>query len=310
MVSQNPIQSSGKRLILRNTNHQRDFLGDDDQAVFDQFERPNEIWKSLKDKYSEASAASASHYMKKIQKFPEEYDIEAKGITNAWQTLKGYAVKLGNADESFRNSYSEKFLFLILIKMLSDKYTSLLDGFRLRPDLTAQEKVTILEDKERDLKSTEQAYAVFDKQRRRREHRSSDVSMPDLPQEILCYKCDGDDHLAKACPFSNEIKAYGIALRKKFEKRNLKSRKIKSPKTSSARKAEKRTRSNCPSKSRKSHSYTACEDSSSNSDSSTDEDFAELSESDSDRPPAQKVMLSKALISNVKENSVRYIMGY
>ncbi|KAI1000886.1 hypothetical protein K3495_g7313 [Podosphaera aphanis] len=137
------------------------------------------------------------------------------------------------------------------------------------------------------------------------ESMSSDVSTPDLLQEILCYKCDSDDHLAEACPFSDEIKVYGIALRKKIEKRNLMSRKIKPPRTSSARKAAKKTRNNRLTKSGKSHSYTACEDSSLNSDSSIDEDFAELSESGSDRSPAQEVMLSKALISKSTSNHSR-----
>ncbi|KAI1006133.1 hypothetical protein K3495_g2081 [Podosphaera aphanis] len=193
-----------------------DHLSDDDQSVFDEYQRPCDIWKRLKDKYDKPSEATASLYMKKIQDFPKEFDLEVKG-----------KAKLENSDESFKNTCPEKFLFLISTKMLSKEYMSLLDSFRLRPDLTIQEKVEILEDKERDIKGSEYAHPAIDKNRKYKERRSSDIPMPDIPNEMLCYKCDGDDHLSRECPFANEIKSFGVALRKKFERRKLKQRHTK-----------------------------------------------------------------------------------
>ncbi|KAI1003487.1 hypothetical protein K3495_g4721 [Podosphaera aphanis] len=140
-----------------------DLLSDDDQSVFDEYQRPCDIWKRLKNKYDKPSEATSSLYMKKIQDFPKEFDLEVKGIANAWQTLRLYAAKLENSDESFKNIFPEKFLFLILTKMLSKEYMSLLDSFRLRLDLTIQEKVEILEDKESDIKGSEHAHPAIDK---------------------------------------------------------------------------------------------------------------------------------------------------
>ncbi|KAI1007368.1 hypothetical protein K3495_g858 [Podosphaera aphanis] len=228
--------------------------------------------------------------MKKIQDFLKEFDLEEKGIANAWQTLRTYAAKLEISDESLKNTCPEKFLFLILTKMLSKEYMSLLDRFRLQPDSTIQEKVDILEDKERDIKGSEYAHPAIDKNRKYKERRSSDITMPDIPNEMLCYKCDGDDHLYREFPFANGIKSFVVAFWEKFERRKLKQRHSKPPAKKNHVKSDKKKPKNYKRvpKSKKTHGYTAHEDSDSSSDTSSDDYFKEYTESGPNSPRWKK----------------------
>ncbi|KAI0991089.1 hypothetical protein K3495_g17098 [Podosphaera aphanis] len=127
--------------------------------------------------------------------------------------------------------------------------------------------------------------------------------MPDAPVDLLCYRCDGDDHISRDCPYAKEIKEYGVALRKKYERR---SRKLLEPKKPEKRKSSKpdvaaskkvnKSKSTRQSKISR-NGYLAQED----SDTSTQEEIDEetsSSDSDSDHLDTQKVMLSKALIKD------------
>ncbi|KAI0990805.1 hypothetical protein K3495_g17382, partial [Podosphaera aphanis] len=125
--------------------------------------------------------------------------------------------------------------------------------------------------------------------------------MRDYSDDMLCYKCDGCDHVARNCPYSDEVKAFGVALRKKHERQKFKRRTMKKPKKLLS-KDEKKPKGKRSLKPKKSHGYTACEESDNDTESSSEEDIWERSASDSDHPPTQKVMLTKALISKSTPN--------
>ncbi|KAI0991210.1 hypothetical protein K3495_g16977, partial [Podosphaera aphanis] len=202
--------------------------------------------------------------MSKIQSFPDKFDVEEKGIDNAWETLKTYRRRLTSADETLKNTYPDKALFHILTKALPKKYTSILDGFRTNPRTTVEERLQILLEKEEDSRDYEKAHPALEKGRYQRQRRSSDITMIDAPDtfnEIICYKCDGKNHISRFCPYADAIKAYGIALREKDEHRSKKKRttKLKSKKPPKPETNDK-TLMRLKTKTKKRHGYTAYED--------------------------------------------------
>ncbi|POS83717.1 hypothetical protein EPUL_004667, partial [Erysiphe pulchra] len=207
-------------------SHLTECLDDDDQGVFEEFDNAKEIWEHLKTKYSRTSESTVSTYISKIQKFPDDFDVD-------------------------RNA----------------KYSSIIDSFRIYPHTTTEEKMHILLEKEDSLKLLEHAHPAFGK-RSRQYRRGSDVSMKDAPEKMLCYKCDGADHVSKSYPYAEEIKAFDVSLRKKNERRKIR--------LSNSNKYSRRTRAkSIPNKehlehrkakdsqivksSRRTRGYTACE---------------------------------------------------
>ncbi|CCU83133.1 hypothetical protein BGHDH14_bgh04759 [Blumeria hordei DH14] len=279
-----------------------DLLSDKDQSVFDEFDNAIDVWNFLKDKYNKISESTTSNFMSKIQSFPNQFEMEEKGIHSAWETLKGYRRKLIAADESFRFAYPDKTLFLILGKTLPPKYSSILDSFRGNK-WTVEEKLNILIEKEEDSRDHEIEHPAFDRRHHQRQRRNSVITMENTPDafvEMRCYKCHGSNHISRNCPYAKAALEYAITLRDKDEKRADKkgTTKLRSKKASKPEKKKtthKRTRSTPNGR----HGYAAYEETSdSTSHNSTSEDSPEEeSESDSDFHKPQKVMLTKELIS-------------
>ena len=302
-----------------------DCLSDDDQAILDEFDSAHRIWKHLKAKYTKICESTASTYMSKIQNFPDNFDVEECGIDNAWERLKVYRRKLGAADSTLKSTYPDKALFHILTKSLPKKYGSILDGFRTNPSTSIDERLHILQEKEDDLKEpNEKAHPAKGKLRDFSTRRGSDISMMDTPTDKLCYRCDGDNHLSRDCPYAEDIKAYAIALRKKDERSkkkynsiqtakddpqypsHKKAQKTKSPRIRYAENLSKAKSSKKPGK--RSHGYAARKDKKNNSGfGSYDEESLSQTNSESDDiSPVEKVMLTKALIS--KNNPVDWVL--
>ncbi|RKF56144.1 hypothetical protein GcM3_197033, partial [Golovinomyces cichoracearum] len=278
-----------------------DLLSDDDQTVFDEYDNAMDVWNFLKDKYNKISESTASNFMSKIQSFPDQFDVEEKGIHSAWETLKSHRRKLIAADESFRSAYPDRTLFLILAKTLPSTYSAILDSFRGNK-WTVEEKLNILIEKEEDNRAHERAHPAFGRSHYQRQRRNSDVTIRDNSDafiQIRCYKCHGSNHISRNCPYAKAAIEYAITLREEDEKKlrkkgttNLKSDKITKP--GKQKIIPKRNRT----KNKGRHGYTAYEetsDSSSNEFTSKDSSEEEP-KSDSDSPQPQKVMLTKELI--------------
>ncbi|RKF83436.1 hypothetical protein GcM3_013053 [Golovinomyces cichoracearum] len=191
-------------------SHLTECLGDDDQEVFEEYESAKKIWNHLKSKYNRSSESTTSTYISKIQGFPDNFDIESAGIEKAWAELNSYKRKLIAADSTMRGIYPEKALFLILSKTLPSRYSSIIDGFRTNPLTTIEDRINILLEKEDSLKISEHAHSANKNYRSRQVYRNSDSSVLDIVNEILCYRCDGDDHVSRDCPFATEIKEFGF----------------------------------------------------------------------------------------------------
>ncbi|KAI1006810.1 hypothetical protein K3495_g1410 [Podosphaera aphanis] len=142
-----------------------DHLGGDDQGVFDEYGSAMDVWNHLKAKYSKFSESTASNFMSKIQSFPDKFDVEEKGIDNAWETLKAYRRRLTSADETLKYTYPDKAIFHILTKALPKKYTSIIDSFRPNPRTAVEERLQILLEKEEDSKDYEKAHPALEKGR-------------------------------------------------------------------------------------------------------------------------------------------------
>ncbi|RKF58789.1 hypothetical protein GcM3_179032 [Golovinomyces cichoracearum] len=130
-------------------------------------------------------------------------DSEIDNLASRLEKMGGYwnvdKRKLIAADSTMKGIYPEKALFLILSKTLPSRYSSIIDGFRTNPLTTIEDRINILLEKEDSLKILEHAHSAHKNYRSRR-------------------VCDGDDHISRDCPFATEIKEFGVALRKKYEK--------------------------------------------------------------------------------------------
>ncbi|RKF57118.1 hypothetical protein OnM2_076059 [Erysiphe neolycopersici] len=213
----------------------------------------------LKAKYTKTSESTASTYMSKTQSFPDYYNVEEHGIDNAWETLKLYRRKLSAADALLKTTYPDKGLFHLLTKALSDKYNSILDGLRTNPQTSIEERLHILQEKEEDSKVRSiQAHPAKGKLRHFSTRRGSDVSMTDVQANMLCYRCDGEDHVSRDCPYAEAIKDYAIALRKREEGSRQKYRSPQKRRDGSRYRDKQSLKTNPPRKSDKtSHGYAA-----------------------------------------------------
>ncbi|KAI1006202.1 hypothetical protein K3495_g2019 [Podosphaera aphanis] len=163
------------------------FLGDGDQETFEEFTSAKEIWDHLGSKYCRTNESTVSTYMSKIQSFPENFDVENEDIEKAWAKLNSYKRKLTAADTGMRYIYPARALFLILTEELPSIYISIIDDFRTNPSTTIDERINILLEKEDSLRSLEHVHPAC-KQRPQQGRRYSDVSMPDAPVDLLCYR--------------------------------------------------------------------------------------------------------------------------
>ncbi|KAI0998246.1 hypothetical protein K3495_g9948 [Podosphaera aphanis] len=121
-------------------------------------------------------------------------------------------------------------------------------------------------------------------------------------------RCAGDDHVSRDCPYAKEIKEYGVALRKKYDRRNRNLLELKRPERRKPSKTDvaasiKVDKSKDTRKSKISRNeYVAHEHSDASTQEETDEETSPSgsgsgSGSDSDHLGTQKVKPSKALIS-------------
>lgn len=144
-----------------------DGLDADDAVLVDEFETAAAVWNQLKAKYKKTSTTTVNQYMTKLQNF--EYD-KSVGIDDSWTKLREYRRKLIAANGAMRLMYPDEALLLILSVALrkQGKYDSVLDGFLAQQQLSTEEKIKILGEKEIQLKNQgkdEQAHAA------RRQHK-------------------------------------------------------------------------------------------------------------------------------------------
>ena len=133
-------------------------LSDDDQALYDEYERAYDLWAYLQKKYSKTDATTAITYLTNIQTF--EFDNNST-IMGSWDKLKGYRRKLGAADANAKSSYNDAALLLVLTRSLPKKFKTTIDTLSAQSSLTVDDKLKHLEEKEsRTSNNTEQARAA------------------------------------------------------------------------------------------------------------------------------------------------------
>jgi hypothetical protein len=221
-------------------------LSDDDQALVDEYDTAFQFWAYLRKKYTQTDATAANMYMTRIQTFTFDPDST---IVGSWEKLKDYRRKLVAADADTEGAYKDSALLLILIRSLPTSFSTTIDTLNAQLNLTVEQKLKFLEEKEvRDKQDTnEQALPAFRKahkyvppHKRGSRDLSSD-SEPYATSGIQCYLCD-EPHYMRDC--SKLVKARKLLREYEAEKKRRKE-KLSSPKLPEPpvkpRKSNKRT---------------------------------------------------------------------
>jgi hypothetical protein len=120
-------------------------LNDDDEALVDEYDTAQQIWKYLKSKYTRVSAVTVNTYMTKIQncRFHLEEQPEM-AIIEAWDKLKECRRTSGAADQVAKSAYQDTALFLILTRSLPVDYQGVIDTLDIQVSLTIKDKIKYL----------------------------------------------------------------------------------------------------------------------------------------------------------------------
>ncbi|KAI0997058.1 hypothetical protein K3495_g11129 [Podosphaera aphanis] len=211
-----------------------------------------------------------------------------------------YRRKLIAANSNMRHTYPDEGLLMLLMKMLPKSFQMTIDGFHLHDELSAEEKIQRLVEKEEWSKSANVA-SCHHRSNKTPRRRDSDVSMRNASDRSICpskmcYLCKGK-HFQRHCPFVVQVQKFGEELRKKHERRESKRKDPKSKNLS------KSSRSNVKSNQKlqkKSHGYSAMNPLEGESESSHSEDSGDTSEEESDSDGSSKtnerVYLTKGVI--------------
>jgi hypothetical protein len=119
-------------------------LNDDDEALVDEYDTAQQIWKYLKSKYTRVSAVTANAYMTKIQNFRFQPEGQPEmTIIEAWDKLKEYHGTVGAADQAAKSAYQDTALFLILTRSLPVDYKGVIDTLDIQVSVTIEDKLNI-----------------------------------------------------------------------------------------------------------------------------------------------------------------------
>ncbi|KAG9247602.1 hypothetical protein BJ878DRAFT_388211, partial [Calycina marina] len=158
------------------------------------------LWAYLQMKYSQIDATTANI---KIQTFTF---VEGTTVTEVWEKLKDYRRKLRAADTNAKSAYNHWALLLVLVRSLPKSFATTIDTISARGNLTVEDKLKYLEEKEsRARNEDEQAHAAIRVRSdeytppHRRRH-SSDFERSKSPRnKPKCYLCD-ERYWMRDCP--------------------------------------------------------------------------------------------------------------
>jgi hypothetical protein len=163
-------------------------------------------------------------YMTRIQTFT--FDSKST-IVGSWEKLKDYRRKLVLADADTNGAYKDSALLLVLVRSLPPSFRTTIDTLNAQLNLTVEQKLKFLEEKEvRDKQNTnEQALPAFRKaqkyvppHKRGNGDLSSD-SEPSATSGIQCYLCD-EPYYMRDC--SKLVKARKLLREYEAEKKRRK----------------------------------------------------------------------------------------
>lgn len=251
-------------------------LNEDDQALFDEYNRTYDFWAYLRKKYSKTDATTANMYMTKIQTFAFGEDST---IIGSWDKLKDYRRKLGTADANAKTAYNDAALLLVLIRSLPKSFETTIDTLNAQSSLTVDDKLKYLEEKESRIKAdAEQAHAARARRYVIPHRRDSTPERPVSPRSN-CYLCDGK-HWLRNCPEMERARKLI-----KHDKRDRQQKRTKNAQPKASNKLVKFTPKNVaeyapkPIK-KKSHGYVADDDN--NSTSEAEESLSDFTQAEND----------------------------
>jgi hypothetical protein len=192
-------------------------LNDDDQALLDEYDTPKALWEYLKSKYTQPSKLAAAKYTKELHDFTWNNNFT---IIDAWNKLKEIRRKIIAAKPLARTQYDDDSLMLILTTVLPDQYQSTVDTLNIQADLSIDDQIKHLQNKEERLglgtDERESGHAAYSSREPRglRTKRSREFYDNHAESEPACYYCD-DNHLARKCPFKADIRKFVQQLKRR-----------------------------------------------------------------------------------------------
>jgi Reverse transcriptase (RNA-dependent DNA polymerase)/gag-polypeptide of LTR copia-type len=189
-------------------------LDDDDQALWDEYPIPKDLWEYLKVKYAQPSKLAAAKYTRELHDFSwnEKYTI-----IDAWNKLKELRRKIIAAKPTAKGQYDEEALFLILVSALPDQYQSTVDTLNIQSNLSVDDQLKHLQNKEERLRlktedADESAHAAQARERGARyphkaPHRREYSSDEEAKGLFQCYLC-GKPHTIRLCPYLDRARKY------------------------------------------------------------------------------------------------------
>lgn len=204
---ENQFNQDQSKLLSILTDH----LTEDDQIIVDECGTAKGVWSELKKKYGKINITTANSAINSIQRFRFEEDV---GIEASWDLLRNFRRKLITANSRMQNKYPDEALLSILMNSLPDNFQTTVDSLHLRDELTPEEKLDRLVQKEERSKEKANIASRSHKMKSIQRRRGSDVSMKDhspsersVSPQGKCYLCKGN-HYQRFCPYVLEIQDF------------------------------------------------------------------------------------------------------
>ena len=171
----------------------------------------------MKVKYAQPSKLAAAKYTRELHDFSWNDKFT---VIDAWNKLKEIRRKIIAAKPSAKGQYDDESLLLILTSALPDSYQSTVDTLNVQTNLTVDDQLKHLQNKEERLglgtnSDKESGHAAYIRGGGIRTKRSrtffkqrepgSDVEMGGT--RVTCFFCDAD-HTAMNCPYREKVRQF------------------------------------------------------------------------------------------------------
>ncbi|KAI0994642.1 hypothetical protein K3495_g13538 [Podosphaera aphanis] len=163
--------------------------------------------------YAKPSKLAAAQYTKDLNNFEFTPGLT---IMEAWNRLKDLRRKTVAAKPSAKGQYDNEALMLILISALPKTYQSTIDSLSINVELSVEDQLKHLENKEERLKLSpeedERANAARRRPPPKRQNTSSDIEMGGTA-DVECYLCFGN-HIVVNCKYLERAQKLVSGIRK------------------------------------------------------------------------------------------------
>lgn len=179
-------------------------LGEDDEELVSERGTAKEVWEELKRKYAD-SKASGRKLLRSYFNFQMTGDMD---INRAWTHLLALGKKIKAAQPKFSPALDPEARVQVLLSGLPDHWASIRDAIDGQPHLSPDSILSILQEKEVDMPSTNPALTAFAAQATSSRGSSQggfrgrrSESRPTTQRGLRCHLCERKGHSLLQCPY-------------------------------------------------------------------------------------------------------------